>query len=82
MSANVGDSGFAVIGRRPYDPDISVKFQTPQQEHMFGCPYQLGHEDSADTADDAMLLTLPVRSLPTLCGDTPSPPSVEMDCPP
>ena len=39
-----------------------VKYHSPQQEHSFGCPYQLGHFPNADHGDDAMLMTLPVRS--------------------
>lgn len=39
-----------------------VKYHSPQQEHSFGCPYQLGHFPSADRGDDAMLMTLPVRT--------------------
>ena len=38
-----------------------MKYHSPQQEHSFGCPYQLGHFPNADHGDDAMLMTLPVR---------------------
>jgi len=37
-----------------------IKFKSPQQEHEFGRPYQLGHHPAADSAGDAMLATLPV----------------------
>jgi len=37
-----------------------IKFKSPQQEHEFGRPYQLGHHGAADCAGDAMLATLPV----------------------
>ena len=37
-----------------------VRYHTPQQEHSFGCPYQLGHYEGADAPEDAMLMTLPV----------------------
>ncbi|KAK9827711.1 hypothetical protein WJX81_003442 [Elliptochloris bilobata] len=51
-SANVGDSGFVVVGTTPYRSTL--------QEHSFGCPYQLGHFPNADRGDAAMLMTLPV----------------------
>eukprot|EP00884_Botryococcus_braunii_P019435 jgi/Botrbrau1/6175/Bobra.0344s0016.2 len=62
MSANLGDSGFALLGRRAYEGGISVKWQTPQQEHRFGCPYQLGHQATADKADDAQCFNIPVEA--------------------
>lgn len=48
-TANIGDSGCLVVreGR--------VVHRSPQQEHTFGCPYQLGHHESASTPDDAQL---------------------------
>ena len=61
QSANVGDSGFLVLGRAPYSAHYGVKYHSPQQEHSFGCPYQLGHYEGADAPEDAMLMTLPVR---------------------
>ena len=60
-SANVGDSGFMILGVTQNNPRPHVKFRTPQQEHQFGCPYQLGHHLAADPPEDAMLTTLPVR---------------------
>ncbi len=46
---NLGDSGI-LIGR----PSTGkILFRTPQQEHDFGFPYQLGHEGIADGVDDA-----------------------------
>ena len=67
-SANVGDSGFMILGVTHTNPKPHVKFRTPQQEHQFGCPYQLGHHTAADPPEDAMLTTLPVRpEAPPLC---------------
>ena len=60
-SANVGDSGYLVLGRTLEKREFHVKYRSPQQEHNFGVPYQLGHEDKSDTPADAMLMTLPVR---------------------
>ena len=59
----MGDSGFLVLGRAPYSTQLAVKYHSPQQEHSFGCPYQLGHYEGADVPEDAMLMTLPVRSV-------------------
>ena len=59
-SANVGDSGFMILGVTHNNPKPHVKFRTPQQEHQFGCPYQLGHHQAADPPEDAMLTALPV----------------------
>ena len=58
-AANLGDSGFVVIGRRRAERaardkgssagaaassrgQLTVKYRSPQQEHSFGHPYQLG----------------------------------------
>ena len=59
-SANIGDSGFMILGVTHNNPKPHVKFRTPQQEHQFGCPYQLGHHAAADPPEDAMLTALPV----------------------
>ncbi|GMH33475.1 hypothetical protein BSKO_01309 [Bryopsis sp. KO-2023] len=64
-SANLGDSGFMVIGSRVYRPEVHVTFRTPQQEHEFGCPYALGHHKHAASPNDAML-----ESLQLYPGDT------------
>lgn len=61
QSANIGDSGFVVLGETRQKRHFHVKFHTPQQEHSFGCPYQLGHGDNMDHPDSAMLHSLPVR---------------------
>jgi protein phosphatase PTC7 len=37
-----------------------VKFRSPQQEHEFGRPYQLGHHPGADRASAAMRTALPL----------------------
>ena len=42
--------------------EAHVKFRTPQQEHDFGHPYQLGHLEAADKPDESMLMTLPVSA--------------------
>ena len=60
-SANVGDSGYMLLTEAPGGGRYEVRYHTPQQEHSFGCPYQLGHYESADAPEDAMLMTLPVR---------------------
>lgn len=52
QNANLGDSGLIVLGG--FGSSLSVKFKTPQQEHKFGIPYQLGHHDGADKAHAAM----------------------------
>ena len=57
----MGDSGFVVLGRTPSQRDFHVKYRSPQQEHNFGVPYQLGHEQHADSPSDAMLMSFPVR---------------------
>lgn len=60
-SANVGDSGYMLLTRVPGGGRYELRYHTPQQEHSFGCPYQLGHYEGADAPEDAMLMTLPVR---------------------
>ncbi len=59
-SANLGDSGFLVLGSTPSERHLHVKYRSPQQEHEFGYPFQLGHQENADRANDAILMTLPV----------------------
>ena len=61
-SANVGDSGYMLLTRAPGGGRYELRYHTPQQEHSFGCPYQLGHYEGADAPEDAMLMTLPVSS--------------------
>lgn len=41
---------------------MRIKFRTNQLEHEFGCPYQLGHHQYANSPQDADLATLPVVS--------------------
>ncbi len=60
-SANVGDSGYMLLALAPSGERYELRYHTPQQEHSFGCPYQLGHYEGADSPEDAMLMTLPVR---------------------
>lgn len=60
-SANLGDSGFLVLSEKDAtDEHMHVKYHSPQQEHQFGFPYQLGHHENADSIESAMLMTLPV----------------------
>lgn len=66
-SANVGDSGFLIVGRGGSGEQLSVKYHSPQQEHSFGCPYQLGHYEGADSPEDAMLMTVPVGDTAAEC---------------
>lgn len=61
-SANLGDSGFLLLGNNPNTKAIEVKFKSPQQEHEFGFPYQLGHQENSDTPDDAQLAAVPVTA--------------------
>lgn len=39
---------------------LTIRYRSPQQEHSFGHPYQLGHHEHADTVEDAMLSTMPI----------------------
>lgn len=41
-------------------PRRVLKFRSPQQEHEFGCPYQLGHLPEADPPSTAMRTELPL----------------------
>ena len=66
-AANVGDSGFILLGRTRSGllstsnrGELHIKYRSPQQEHSFGHPYQLGHHEAADEPEDAMLSTMPV----------------------
>ena len=58
----MGDSGYMLLTRAPSGARYELRYHTPQQEHSFGCPYQLGHYEGADAPEDAMLMTLPVRA--------------------
>lgn len=60
-AANLGDSGFILLGRNG-DTKLKVKYRSPQQEHSFGHPYQLGSHETADKAEDALLSISPVAS--------------------
>lgn len=48
--ACLGDSGVLVHRNR-----MGVIFRTPEQEHSFGYPYQLGHHEVSDHAKDALI---------------------------
>lgn len=48
-AANIGDSGFIVIRGG------AVAYRSAQQEHSFGCPFQLGHHGSACLPTDAQV---------------------------
>ena len=52
-----------LLTRAPSGARYELRYHTPQQEHSFGCPYQLGHYEGADAPEDAMLMTLPVRAV-------------------
>lgn len=64
-SVLLGDSGFMVVGRRDHSPETRLLFHTPQQEHEFGCPFQLGHHQNASKPKDAIMDSFRVFS-----GDT------------
>ena len=53
--SNLGDSGVLILGKE------GVKFKTIQQEHTFGCPFQLGHHDNSDRPEDALVSVVPVK---------------------
>jgi protein phosphatase PTC7 len=60
-AANLGDSGYMILTKdktnHRSDRSMRIKFRTPQQEHSFGHPYQLGSHPTADKATDCMLST-------------------------
>lgn len=67
QTATIGDSGFMLLGQTNENymsPTVQgthyIRYRSPQQEHSFGCPYQLGHQEGADTPEDAMLSTMPI----------------------
>lgn len=61
QTATIGDSGFILLGQtKEKDGSHVIRYRSPQQEHSFGCPYQLGHQESADSPEDAMLATIPI----------------------
>lgn len=64
-SSLLGDSGYMIISKRPdlsggargrpqHGPQYVERFRSPQQEHQFGYPYQLGHHDTSDRPEDAL----------------------------
>ena len=55
-SANLGDSGYLVVR------DGRVAYRTAQQEHIFGCPYQLSSAKDGDSPADAIVHRMAVRS--------------------
>lgn len=55
-AANLGDSGFLIVR------DGKLVFQTPQQQHSFNFPYQIGSEDGAgDQPDCAQVFEFTVQ---------------------
>ena len=56
--ANLGDSGL-LVGRRSgrHGSSPEIVFRSPEQEHEFGFPFQLGHLDTADSPDSAQHFT-------------------------
>lgn len=72
-TANLGDSGWMLLSpgsgsrgpaarRRPR----ALQERSPQQEHSFGYPFQLGSQENADNADDALVAAMPVLPGSTL----------------
>lgn len=57
-SANLGDSGFLLLGYPRDGNTLEVKYRTTQLEHEFGRPFQLGHHQHADKPANAELATL------------------------
>jgi len=60
----LGDSGLLLL-RAPEggtSANLASRFRTPQQEHAFGCPYQLGHHKAASQPSDAFLATLQLQA--------------------
>lgn len=53
-SASLGDSGYMVFRGINSDSPYKV-YGTPQQEHEFGLPYQLGHHANSDAPGDALV---------------------------
>jgi protein phosphatase PTC7 len=51
--ACLGDSGLLL-----FRPGHGIVFRTPEQEHQFGFPYQLGHHELSDKATDALCYDL------------------------
>ena len=66
-----------VVGTTVKRGDLHIKYRSPQQEHQFGYPYQLGHQETADHPQDAMLTHISVRVQSSLNAATePSRPSL------
>ena len=55
----VGDSGILVVRRETATGTPEILLRTPQQEHSFGFPFQLGGND---TAEDALHFSLGLRA--------------------
>ena len=55
--AHLGDSGVLIVGKEGV-----VKLKTPQQEHSFGFPFQLGHHDRSDRPEDALVSVVSVEA--------------------
>ncbi|KAL6757479.1 hypothetical protein V8C86DRAFT_2623890 [Haematococcus lacustris] len=60
-SANLGDSGFLVFGPVDGPEEFELKFRTNQLEHSFGCPYQVGHQATANKVEDCDLASFHVH---------------------
>jgi len=59
---NLGDSGFLILRSDPATLEWHMLYKSPQQEHHFGCPYQLGHQATANPPEEAMLITRTVEA--------------------
>mmetsp|Transcript_33275 Transcript_33275/g.53620 ORF Transcript_33275/g.53620 Transcript_33275/m.53620 type:complete len:495 (-) Transcript_33275:8947-10431(-) len=54
--ACLGDSGICL-----YRKGKGLIFHTPEQEHSFGYPFQLGHHEASDKASDALVAHMGVQ---------------------
>lgn len=59
---NLGDSGFLILRYFPQSEEWQMMYKSPQQEHHFGCPYQLGHQATSNYPEEAMLITRTVEA--------------------
>jgi protein phosphatase PTC7 len=61
-AANIGDSGFMVLRRDPYEERHQITYVSPPQQHSFNFPYQLaGPQCSGDDPQLAQKFELEVK---------------------
>jgi len=60
-AANLGDSGYIVLGEWDTHSRPQIIYKSLPQEHFFGYPYQLGHHTHSDSPDDAEKSKVHVR---------------------